>query len=96
MSAMLVSACDSATDGDRFVGELASDRIELSAEVAEPIIEVLVAEGETVTKGEVLMRHDAQRATARLAEAEAALGQTVRVVSKFPRRGRTSMALLTN
>jgi HlyD family secretion protein len=75
MSAMLVSACDSATDGDRFVGELASDRIELSAEVAEPIIEVLVAEGETVTKGEVLMRHDAQRATARLAEAEAALGQ---------------------
>ena len=75
MSAMLVSACDSSTDGNRFVGELASDRIELTAEVAEPIIEVLIAEGEAVAKGQVLMRHDAQRATARLAEAEAALGQ---------------------
>jgi len=75
MSALLLSACDSSTDNNRFVGELTSDRMELTAEVAEPIVEILVAEGETVTKGQVLMRHDAQRAMARLAEAEAALGQ---------------------
>jgi len=75
VSALLLSACDSSTDNNRFVGELTSDRMELTAEVAEPIVGILVAEGETVTKGQVLMRHDAQRATARLAEADAALGQ---------------------
>lgn len=75
VGALLVSACDSSTDANRFVGELASDRIELTAEVAEPIIEILVAEGAAVTKSQVLMRQDAQRATARLAEAAAALGQ---------------------
>ena len=74
-AAILIAACDSAEDGDRIVGELASDRIELTAEVAEPIIEILVAEGEAVAKGQVLMRQDASRADARLAEAEAALGQ---------------------
>jgi HlyD family secretion protein len=75
VSTLILGACGSSTDTGRFVGELASDRIELTAEVAEPIIEILIAEGETVTKGQVLMRQDAQRATARLAEAVAALGQ---------------------
>ena len=74
-SALMISACDSSTNDDRVVGELASDRIELTAEVAEPIIEILVAEGDEVANGQVLMRQDAQRATARLAEANAALGQ---------------------
>ena len=68
-------ACGGNDDAGRVVGELASDRIELAAEVAEPITEILVAEGETVTAGQVLMRQDSARATARLAEAEAALGQ---------------------
>ncbi|NIA26783.1 MAG: HlyD family efflux transporter periplasmic adaptor subunit [Desulfobulbaceae bacterium] len=74
VSALTLSACDFSADTDRFVGELASDRIELTAEVAEPVIEILVAEGEAVTKGQVLMRQDARRASARLAEADAALG----------------------
>lgn len=71
----LLAACDSASDNNRIVGELASDRIELTAEVAEPVTEILVAEGETVTAGQVLMRQDPTRANARLAEADAALGQ---------------------
>lgn len=74
-AAMFIVACGAANDGDRIVGELASDRIELTAEVAEPIVEILVAEGETIAKGQVLMRQDASRADARLAEADAALGQ---------------------
>ncbi len=73
--ALLLAACDNASDENRVVGELASDRIELTAEAAEPILEILVAEGETVTRGQVLLRQDAARANARLAEAEAALGQ---------------------
>jgi len=74
-TALALTACDSSTDENRIVGELASDRIELTAEAAEPVIEILVAEGEAVTKGQVLMRQNAARAEARLAEAEAALGQ---------------------
>jgi HlyD family secretion protein len=72
---LALSACDTSTDDNRIVGELASDRIELTAEVAEPITEILVAEGEAVSAGQVLMRQDASRADARLAEADAALGQ---------------------
>jgi len=73
--AMVMSACDSSTDSNRIVGELTSDRIELTAEIAEPVTEILVAEGASVTAGQVLMRQDAARAEARLAEAKAALGQ---------------------
>lgn len=72
---LTISACDSTSGDNRVVGELASDRIELTAEVAEPISEILVAEGESVTAGQVLMRQNAARAIARLAESEAALGQ---------------------
>jgi len=72
---LALAACEAPTDDNRIVGELASDRIELTAEVGEPISEILVAEGETVTAGQVLMRQDTSRADARLAEAAAALGQ---------------------
>lgn len=72
---LALAACESNDNENRIVGELASDRIELTAEVAEPITEILVAEGEVVSAGQVLMRQDATRANARLAEAEAALGQ---------------------
>ncbi len=74
-SALFIDACDSELDNHRLVGELASDRVELTAEVAEPITEVLVAEGEQVTQGQPLLRQDASRAIARLAEAEAATRQ---------------------
>jgi HlyD family secretion protein len=71
-----MSACGSSSDNGRVVGELASDRIELTAEFSEPITEILIAEGDVVTAGQVLMRQDATRANARLAEAEATLAQT--------------------
>ncbi len=72
---LLLAACDPAQDGNVVVGELASDRIELTAEVSEPIVEILVAEGEPVSAGQVLIRQDASRVTARLAEANAVLNQ---------------------
>jgi HlyD family secretion protein len=75
IGAMLLAACDPAEDGNVVVGELASDRVELTAEVNEPIVEILVAEGESVSAGQVLVRQDASRATARLAEANAVLNQ---------------------
>jgi HlyD family secretion protein len=72
---LMISACDSSSNDGRIVGELASDRIELTAENSEPVVEILVSEGETVNAGQVLMRQDTTRAKARLAESNAALGQ---------------------
>jgi HlyD family secretion protein len=75
LAAMVVAACDNADDLNIVVGELASDRIELIAEVNEPILEILVAEGEVVTAGQLILRQDDTRTGARLREAEAAVGQ---------------------
>jgi HlyD family secretion protein len=75
MPVALLYACEPADDRARVVGELASDRIEISAEANEPIIEIAVTEGQTVAPGQVLVRQDGTRAAARLAEAEAALAQ---------------------
>lgn len=87
----LIAACGDASDANRVVGELASDRIELTAEAAEPITEILVAEGETVVAGQTLMRQDATRATARLAETEAALGQAQARLDELVRGPRSEM-----
>ncbi len=71
----LIGACDGSNSVRRVVGDLASDRIELTVETSEPIVEILVAEGEAVIAGQLLLRQDATRAMARLAEAIAALAQ---------------------
>ncbi len=71
----LLGACGASDESNRVVGELASDRIEISAESNEPIVEIAAAEGQAVTAGQILVRQDGTRATARLAQAEAALAQ---------------------
>ncbi|MBT8089236.1 MAG: HlyD family efflux transporter periplasmic adaptor subunit [Gammaproteobacteria bacterium] len=75
LACALLSACGAPKQGARVVGELASDRIELSAESNEPIVEIAVAEGQAVTVGQVLVRQDITRAAERLAQAEAVLAQ---------------------
>lgn len=75
LAAISLAACDNPDNLNVVVGELASDRIELVAEVNEPILEILVAEGEAVTAGQLILRQDDTRARARLREAEAAVGQ---------------------
>ena len=75
LAALLLAACEDPGSHNIVVGELASDRIELVAEVNEPILEILVAEGEIVTAGQLILRQDDTRASARLREAEAAVGQ---------------------
>ena len=72
ISVFTLIACGATDDANRVVGELASDRIELTAEFSEPVIEIAVAEGESVSSGQVLLRQDDARAQARLADAEAA------------------------
>jgi HlyD family secretion protein len=71
----LLASCTAAENPNLVVGELASDRHELTAEVSEPILTIAVSEGEAVVAGQVLIGQDSARATARLAEADAALAQ---------------------
>jgi len=76
LSLIALAGCGAEENPNRVVGELASDRIELTAEVSEPIVSIAIAEGQEVVAGQALIRQDDRRAQARLAEAEAALGQT--------------------
>lgn len=70
-AALALTACGAQDDSHRVVGELASDRIELTAEFNEPIVEIIVAEGAAVLSGQPLLRQNDARARARLAEATA-------------------------
>ena len=93
VGALALAACTTSDDANRIVGELASDRIELTAEAAEPITEILVAEGEAVTRGQVLLLQDAARASARLAEAEAALAQAQARLDELVRGPRSELIM---
>ncbi len=90
---LAVAACGSDDDANRAVGELASDRIELSAEFSEPITRIAVREGASVAAGDVLVVQDAERARARLAEAQAALGQVQARLDELVRGPRAEMIL---
>lgn len=89
--ALMLTACGDAEMDHVIVGELTSDRIELTAEAVEPITEILVAEGESVAAGQVLMRQDATRANARLAEAVAALEQAQARLDELVRGPRSEL-----
>ena len=85
LPALLIAACDEAENPYRVVGELTSDRVEITAESNEPIELMAVAEGESVEQGQVLFRQNADRAAARLAEAEAALHEAEARLSELVR-----------
>lgn len=70
-----VAACQPEQETTRIVGQLESDRIELTAESAEAVVVRLVKEGQEVAAGTVLIRQDSDRLLAQLAELEAAHGQ---------------------
>ena len=89
--ALVLTACGDSESDNIVVGELASDRIELTAEAAEPITEILVAEGESVAAGQLLMRQDTARANARLAEAEAAIEQAQARLDELVRGPRSEL-----
>jgi HlyD family secretion protein len=91
LTTLALSACTSNDDANRVVGELASDRVELTAEAAEPITAILVSEGEFVSSGQILLRQDDRRAAARLAEAEAAMRQAQARLDELVRGPRSEL-----
>lgn len=72
-SVISLAACDSSTNTTRIVGQLESDRVELTAEFSEAIVARMVVEGQQVKKGDSIIQQDPARADARVREAEALL-----------------------
>ncbi len=64
-------ACERTEETQRIVGQLESDRIEISAEVSEPILERAIIEGQRVERGQLLIRQDTSRIETAIAEAKA-------------------------
>jgi HlyD family secretion protein len=57
------------------VGTLEWDRVELIAELSEPIVQISAREGQTLAAGDSILQLDPARTQARLAESEAAQAQ---------------------
>ena len=70
-----LGGCEPSGGDGRSVGQLESDRIELTAEFAEPILVWKVIEGQSVSRGDVLVDQDRSRIEAAIDEAAAALAQ---------------------
>lgn len=76
LTVLSLAACGNDSAGsNRLVGQLASDRVELTADFPEPVIERSVAEGQFASAGTLLLAQDTARVDARVAEARAAVGE---------------------
>ncbi|MGH8193642.1 MAG: HlyD family secretion protein [Woeseiaceae bacterium] len=75
LAAVTLQACSESNER-RVVGFLESDRVEVTAENAEPITRFAVVEGQSVRKGGLLVQQDTARIEARIDEAEAILAQS--------------------
>lgn len=72
---LLATGCSNDENPYRVVGQLASDRYEMTVESSEPIVAIHVVEGGAIAVGDILVTQDDRRAAARLAQAEAARAQ---------------------
>lgn len=73
---MVLALCGCSGDGgERLLGTLERDRLELIAESPEPIVEVAVREGDRVSAGQRLLRLDPASTDAQLAQARAGVEQ---------------------
>ena len=80
-----LAACDP-SETTYLVGTLERDRIELKVESNEPIVAIGVADGQSVTAGDVVLTQDAARAEARLAQLAALRDQAAARLAEL-RRG---------
>ncbi|MCP5143921.1 MAG: HlyD family efflux transporter periplasmic adaptor subunit [Gammaproteobacteria bacterium] len=93
--ALMVAGCDNGGSTNVAMGTLERDRIELSADTDEAIVEINVREGDAVASGEQLLRQDDARLQAQLeiARAQNAVAQArLDEVLAGPRRQAIEMA----
>lgn len=89
MTVLLVAGCEEGGNGLPLVGTLERDRIEINAESWEILNEILVAEGDRVQTGQVLMQQDPARAAVQLEGAEASAQQASRRLAELERGPRS-------
>lgn len=97
-AALLIISCGDDGGGGVAVGTLERDRIELASESFEPVVEILVREGGAVSKGDVILRLDTQRAGIALASAVAGRDAAAAFVAELetgPRGERITAARAT-
>ncbi len=73
VAAVTLAGCESSDSPLPAVGTLERNRIELIAEANEPIVEIAVAEGDPLEKGQLVLRLDGANHEAKLAGAKASL-----------------------
>jgi HlyD family secretion protein len=86
---LLLAGCNQNGNHMPVMGTLEWDRIELIAETAEPIVEILVREGDQVQAGQVVLRQETSRYKAQLDEAEAARAQAAARLAELKRGPRS-------
>jgi HlyD family secretion protein len=91
VTSLFLAACGDGENPNRVVGELTSDRFELTAETNEPITSITIQEGESVSAGQILIEQDSTRAAARLAEYEAALAKAQARLAELVRGPRSEL-----
>ena len=74
LGGLLLAGCDGGSDSQVALGTLERDRLELPAEANEPIVAIMVHEGEAVIKNASLLQLDRAHAAERRAELEANVG----------------------
>jgi HlyD family secretion protein len=80
----LLAACDQ-SETTYLVGTLERDRIELKVESSEPIVGIGVADGQSVTAGDVVLAQDPARAGERLAQLAALRDQAAARLAELKR-----------
>ncbi|MBU1190503.1 MAG: HlyD family efflux transporter periplasmic adaptor subunit [Gammaproteobacteria bacterium] len=85
LTALLLTGCGSNADNGYAVGILEWDRIEVAAQVAEPVIAWEAQEGSLVTAGQLLLRLDDSHLQARANTAEAARAQAAARLAELER-----------
>ena len=77
---VLLLSCDE--EPLRALGQLESDRIELVAEVTEPIVAILITEGQQLEPGQLLLRQDSGRVELRITEARINIARVEAVLAE--------------
>jgi HlyD family secretion protein len=82
---LLAAGCSAPEDALPLPGTLERERIELDAEAAEPVVEILVREGQTVEADQVLLKLDDARTRAQVDALRAARGRAERRLAELSR-----------
>lgn len=85
LTALLLTGCNTNDENGPAVGTLEWDRIEVAAQLAEPVVAWDAREGRQVTAGQPLLHLDASRVRARVAAAEAARAQAAARLAELER-----------